>query len=158
MSSVSEENLVRAKEQDDNGQEQNFEQRAGWKALFGFTTRAHLPVLSVAVLSAIVAALTMPAMAVVYGLVFRQFSSLASGHISSSTFLHNVSKYCLYMTGFVGLSWLANTIFFMTFLAFGELQARAARDRLFSALLKREMKWYDTRENGIAAFLPSLQM
>jgi ATP-binding cassette subfamily B (MDR/TAP) protein 1 len=53
--------------------------------------------------------------------------------------------------------WFANSVYFTLFLTFGELQARSAREKIFNTLLKKDLEWYDTRENGIAAFLPSLQ-
>ena len=42
-------------------------------------------------------------------------------------------------------------------LAYGELQAKSARDRLFHGLLEKEIEWYDLRMNGIGALLPRLQ-
>ena len=138
--------------------EQNLIRKVGWKALFSFTTRKHIPVLSVAVASATIAALTLPAMAIVFGLIFGQFADFGAGKLSAAEFLGNVSKYCAYLTAFGGLSWLANSIYFMSFLTFGELQARSARDRIFNALLEKNMAWYDTKDTGIAAFLPAVSM
>ena len=142
--------------QDD--EEHDFIRKVGWKALFGFTTKKHLPVLSVAVFAASIAALTLPGMAVVYGLIFRQFADFGSGEITGAILLRNASKYCTYLAALASLNWLANSIYFVMFLTFGELQARSARDMIFNALLRKDMEWYDTRESGIAAFLPAVQM
>jgi len=132
-------------------------QHISWKALFSFTTRKHLPTLVIALVSAAIAALTLPAIAVLYGLIFREFAKVGADTISGSTFLHNVSKYCIYLAAFGGLNWLTNSIFFMAFITFGELQARSARDRIFSALLRKDMAWYDTRSPGVAALLTNMQ-
>ncbi|KAF2658478.1 multidrug resistance protein-like protein 2 [Lophiostoma macrostomum CBS 122681] len=144
--------LHSADEQDD------FLGRVGWKALFGFTTRKHLPILIAGFISAVIAALSEPALAVLYGLLFRQLSDFGAGKISGSLLLHNASKYCAYMTALVGLNWFACSFFFTFYLAFGELQARSARERVFDALLQKDLDWYDTRKSGIAAMLPTIQM
>lgn len=158
MSSASNDADVRDKPTTTVEDEEDLVRKMGWKALFSFTTRKHVPVLSVACVAATVAALTLPAMAIVFGLIFRQFSDFGAGKVSASDFLRNVSTYCTYLTAFGGVSWLANSIYFMSFLTFGELQAQSARDRIFNALLEKNMAWYDTRDTGVAAFLPAVQM
>ena len=55
-------------------------------------------------------------------------------------------------------SWLASSTFYALFLVFGELQARSARERMFEALLQKDIAWYDTRKGGVAALLPTIQM
>ncbi|ORY19823.1 P-loop containing nucleoside triphosphate hydrolase protein [Clohesyomyces aquaticus] len=147
----------------DQGQGQDEEEqesihRGGWKALFGFTTKKHLPVLCVGVLCATIAALVLPAMSILFGLIFRQFTDFASGNTAGKIMLENISRYCLYLTALGAVNWLANSIYFPSILIFGDLQAKSARNRIFNALLRKDMDWYDTRDNGIAAFLPGVQM
>ena len=137
---------------------QDFIRDVGWNALFSFTTKRHLPVLCSACLGAAVAALTMPALAILYGFIFREYADFGAGRTSGTTFLRNTSRYCTYLAAVGGLNWLANSIYFMSFLTFGELQARSARDRIFDALLRKNIAWYETRETGAAAFLPAVQM
>ena len=158
MSSVSNRVDERDKTRMMEADEQDLIRKMGWKALFSFTTRKHVPVLSVAFAAATIAALTLPAMAIVFGLIFRQFADFGAGKVSATDFLNKVSIYCTYLTAFGGVSWLANSIYFMSFLTFGELQAQSARDRLFNALLQKDMAWYDTRDTGVAAFPPTIQM
>lgn len=146
------------KQRPQDEEEQEFIRKMGWKALFSFTTKRHLPILFVACLAAAVAALCMPALAILYGLIFREYANFGGGTTPATTFLANVSRYCIYLSAFGGLNWLSNSIYFMTFLTFGELQARSARDRIFKALLRKNVAWYDTRETGAAAFLPTVQM
>ncbi|KAF2438765.1 P-loop containing nucleoside triphosphate hydrolase protein [Karstenula rhodostoma CBS 690.94] len=140
-----------------DAEEQRFVENMGWKALFSFTTRKHLPVLAFAVFASTLAALTLPALAVLYGLLFREFGSVAKGDKSDSQFLNQVSTYCIYVTAIGGVSWLGNSLDFAAFVTFGELQARSARGRIFGVLLKKDMAWYDTRDTGMAAFLPAMQ-
>lgn len=139
-------------------EEQEHVRRVGWKALFIFTTRKHIPVLVTAIIGAAIGALTISASAILFGLIFGQFSAFGAGATSPAVFLRNVSRLCIYLTGLGGLNWLGNSIYFMTFLSFGELQARSARRRIFNALLQKNMAWYDTRGTGTAAFLSAMQM
>ena len=137
--------------------EQKLLRHMGWKALFGFTTQKHLPALALAVFSATIAALTLPALAILYGLMFREYGAIAKGDKSSADFLKQISTYCLYVTALGGLSWLGNSLYYAAFMTFGEMQARSARGRIFAALLKKDMAWYDTRDTGVSAFLPAMQ-
>jgi ATP-binding cassette subfamily B (MDR/TAP) protein 1 len=130
----------------------------GWKVLFGFTSRSHLPILSCGMLGAGVAAATIPVFAVIYGLIFRDYTDYGAGKIDCSALRSSVTRYCLILTGVAALNWLANSFYFFFFLTFGELQARSARNKIFDALIRKDMAWYDTRETGIAAFLPGIQM
>ncbi|KAF2201090.1 P-loop containing nucleoside triphosphate hydrolase protein [Delitschia confertaspora ATCC 74209] len=132
--------------------------RAGWKALFTFTTKKHLLFLTGALISGTIAAISLPAQAIMYGLVFNQFANFGSGQITGPELLSNVSKYCVYMAAIAAIAWFFDSLFLMLWLTFGELQARSARDRVFNCLLMKDMAWYDTRRCGIGAFLPTLQM
>lgn len=139
-------------------EEQQYVLQAGWKALFGFTTRKHLPILSCGMLSACVAAASLPVFAIIYGLIFRDYTDYGAGKVGSNALRSSVTRYCLILTGIASLNWMANSFYFFFFLTFGELQARNARNRIFDALIRKDMSWYDTRETGIAAFLPAIQM
>jgi ATP-binding cassette subfamily B (MDR/TAP) protein 1 len=139
-------------------EEQQYVVRAGWKALFGFTTKKHLPILCGAVLSASVAAATLPAFSIMYGLIFRAYTDYGLGNLDSEALRSSVTRYCLILTGIASLNWIVNSFYFFFFLTFGELQARGARNRVFDALIRKDMTWYDTRETGIAPLLPAIQM
>ncbi|KAH9863238.1 hypothetical protein IAQ61_009515 [Plenodomus lingam] len=132
--------------------------KIGWKALFSFTTHKHVPVLLGALLGAFIAALTMPIFAIVYGLIFGKYTEYGAGQISGSEMMSSITKYCIILTGLATLNWIANSFYFFFFLTFGEMQARSARNRIFEALIEKDMAWYDTREAGVAAFLPAIQM
>jgi ATP-binding cassette subfamily B (MDR/TAP) protein 1 len=138
-------------------EQNNLIRQVGWKALLSFTTWKHVPVLCLALFCASVAALTLPAFAIVYGLVFRQFASFGSGQMTGPELLRNASKYCTYLTALAAINWFANSIYFASYLTFGELQASSARNRIYTALLRKDMAWYDTRQSGITALLPSIQ-
>jgi ATP-binding cassette subfamily B (MDR/TAP) protein 1 len=62
-----------------DNEEEQYVLQVGWKALFGFTTKKHLPIFTGAMLSALVAAATLPFFAVIYGLVFRDYTDYSAG-------------------------------------------------------------------------------
>ncbi|KAG9187631.1 ATP-binding cassette, subfamily B (MDR/TAP), member 1 [Alternaria panax] len=139
-------------------EEQDYVSRVGWKTLFTFTTKKHVPVLVGGIVMASLAALTMPVFAILYGLVSGYYTSYGMKEMSSNQFVSNMTKICIILTGIGILNWIANSLYFLLLLIFGELQARSARDRVFDALLKKDMAWFDMRESGITAFLPTVQM
>ncbi|CAI6336087.1 unnamed protein product [Periconia digitata] len=156
-SSVSTPNGDPDKQTPPDDEEYNYTRRMGWKALFTFTTRKHVPLLSAAFFAALIAALANPAIAIVLGSIFHQFTEFGGGSITASEFLHQVSKYCIYLTAFGCACWVGNSIYFTLFLSFGELQAHNAREVIFATLLRKDMSWYDTRDTGVTALLPSIQ-
>lgn len=139
-------------------EEQQYLSKAGWRALFGFTTRQHVPILTCGLIGAFISAAAIPVFAIIYGLIFRNYTDYGAGKIESSELRDRVTRFCLILTGVASLSWIANSFYFFFFLTFGELQARSARNKIFDALIRKDMAWYDTRETGIAAFLPAIQM
>jgi ATP-binding cassette subfamily B (MDR/TAP) protein 1 len=139
-------------------EEQQYVLQLGWKALFGFTTRKHVPILSGAMLSAFIAAATLPVFAIIYGLIFRDYTDYGAGKLDSSGLRSSVTRHCLILTGIATLNWVANSVYFFFILTFGELQARGARNKIFDALISKDMAWYDTRETGTAAVLTAVQM
>lgn len=138
--------------------EQKYASQVGWKALFGFTTTSHIAVLISALASAAAAAATLPIFSVMYGLIFGAYSKYGAGESDGDELLSEITRLCVTMTGIAAASWILNSIFFFLFLLFGELQARSARTRIFDVLIQKDMAWYDMRESGIAAFLPTIQM
>ncbi|KAI7209308.1 putative ABC transporter [Hortaea werneckii] len=133
------------------------DQKAPWKTLFFFTTKANLPIVISAVICSIACGAVMPIEAFITGKIFDGFSSYALGKYTATEFLNHQKKYVIYQVALSGASWVFHSCEFMLWLAFGELQAKSARDRLFHGLLEREIEWYDMRKNGIGALLPRLQ-
>ncbi|KAF2814612.1 P-loop containing nucleoside triphosphate hydrolase protein [Mytilinidion resinicola] len=145
------------KNQDVDTTELEHIRKAGWKALFSFTTRKHLGILASATISAMVFGLVLPAASVLLGLIVNQYTNFGARRISGDELLRNVSKYCIYLTVLGATSWVTNIFSQTLWLTFGEMQARSARDRMFKNLLSKDIEWYDMRRNGIGAFLPRVQ-
>lgn len=126
---------------------------ASWKALFSFTTKSHLTCLAIALSATLATGGIAPAQSYLTGQAFNAFTTSSS----TSNPLERISKYALYMVA-VGLgSWLIHFIMSSAWFAFGELQANSARNRLYLAMLEKEIGWYDMRKNGIGAMIPRLQ-
>ncbi|KAJ9626935.1 ATP-dependent permease [Taxawa tesnikishii (nom. ined.)] len=115
-------------------------QRAPWKALFYFTTKPHLVPLSLGILASIVSGLASPAQAILIGRAFQQFSSYATGALTGTELLTKETEYVFYLLGLGCVGWIVEFFFFGFWLAFGELQAKSARDRLFTGLLERDIE------------------
>lgn len=139
-------------------EEQQYVLQVGWKALFRFTTKKHLPLFAGAMVSTAIAGATMPVFAIFYGRIFRDYTDYGVEKVGSHKLRSSVAGHCLILTGIAALNWITNSVFFLLFLTFGELQARSARNKIFNALIRKDMAWFDTRDTGIAAFLPAIQM
>ncbi|KAE8824613.1 hypothetical protein PTNB85_09377 [Pyrenophora teres f. teres] len=150
--------LVHEKTATQADDERAYMSQVGWKALFGFTTRQHVPIILGGIAAASIAALSMPIFAIIYGLIFREYTNYGAGNSDSDKLMSSITRFCMILTGITTVTWLANSFYFFFFLTFGELQARSARNRIFDALMKKDMTWFDMREAGIAAFLPTVQM
>jgi ATP-binding cassette subfamily B (MDR/TAP) protein 1 len=128
-------------------------QAAPWKALFFFTTKSHLTCLFIGLAAALAAGGITPAQSYLLGKAFDAFTNSSS----PSAVLKSVTNYTIYLTALGVGSWLVHFVFFSAWLAFGELQANSARERLFLGMLSKEIEWYDMRKNGIGAMIPRLQ-
>ncbi|KAI7002642.1 hypothetical protein KC355_g9678, partial [Hortaea werneckii] len=65
------------------------DQKAPWKALFFFTTKANLPIVISAVICSIACGAVMPIEAFITGKIFDGFSSYALGKYTATEFLNH---------------------------------------------------------------------
>ena len=127
--------------------------RASWLSLFAFTSRRHLTVLSAAILLSTAGGLVLPCMSILMGKTFGTFAGLGSGILNSKEFTAQASASVTYLSLLGCGSWLLNGAFFASWLWFGELQAKAARDQLFESLIDKELGWFEERKGGIPAII-----
>lgn len=130
---------------------------APWRSLFAFTTRKQVPLFSAGVVCALLAGASSPAQTLIIGKLYGGFTDYASGTLDKQEFMRKETTYVIYLVAIACGSWVLHTVDFGIWVAFGELQAKSARDRLFHGLLDKEIEWYDMRKNGIGAMLPRLQ-
>ena len=129
----------------------------GWRSLFAFTTRKHLPVLSLALTLSVASGILVPALAYLLGKLFDCFTKFGAGIYDGSELVKKVSTYSIALTVLGSLSGILNAGYFALWLVFGELQAKCARDRLFEDMLRKDMEWYDMRKDGVEALIQRLQ-
>lgn len=128
-------------------------QQTSLRSVFSFTTREHSLTLTLSFVVACISGIIKPAIAIFVGKLFNDLTDFAAGTTSAAHLLSNVSKWCLFITAFGGITWIINGTYFAMWLGFGELQAKSAREKLFGGMLKKEMSWYDLQHEGIGALL-----
>ncbi|KAA8901932.1 bile salt export pump [Sphaerosporella brunnea] len=131
--------------------------KVSWRSLFVFTDKRHLVVLTIALLLSVISGLIIPGMSILLGKIFGTFAGFGSGALSSDAFIYEVRKTIAYLALLGCGSWLFNGTFFASWLWFGELQAKAARERLFESLIDQDVEWFDDRANGVSAMLSKSQ-
>ena len=132
-------------EDDDNAQAKF----ARWRDVFNFTSKAHVPVLTLALILSTASGIVIPAMAVFIGKIFDYFTAFGAEKISGPDLKNKVSTYALALLALGCASGLLNALYFSSWMVFGELQAKTARERLFDGMLDKDMKWFDKRKAGI---------
>ena len=137
--------------------EEELLQQAEWRSLFNFTTKAHVPALIIGILHAVASGIVIPALAFFLGKIFDTFADYGAGTMSGPDLTKQVSLNGLELLGLGFASWLLNGGFFISWLSFGELQAKNVRNKLFDGMLQKEMEWYDMRKSGMNAMIPRLQ-
>jgi ATP-binding cassette subfamily B (MDR/TAP) protein 1 len=129
----------------------------GWKSLFGFTTRRHLPTLIFGSIFALVASCVTPALAVFLGNVFDSFTSFGADQIDAKGLHGQVITSCLGMIGLGVAGWFLNGAYYALFVAFGEMQASVIRSQVFLELLNRDVEWFEAKSEGSGALLSGIQ-
>ena len=137
--------------------EQDLVKSPSWRALFSFTTAAHIFPLAAAIILSLASGIVIPTLAILLGKLFDQFTKYGGGAIDGHSLVHRISVYGLYLVGLGSGAILLNAGYFGFWLVFGELQAKSVRDKLFDGLLEKDMAWFDMRKAGVSTFLNRLQ-
>jgi ATP-binding cassette subfamily B (MDR/TAP) protein 1 len=98
-----------------------------------------------------------PLLAVLLGAIFNEFTKYASHSLSNAELIERVSHYCIYLSALGTATWVLHTLQFALWVASGELQLKVARERLFDALLRADIKWFETAKDSVGGLLPRLQ-
>lgn len=133
------------------------QQRPSFRHLFAFSTWRHGGILALGLASALVVSSLKTALAVILGKVFVAITEFGCGDMSGSETSDIISFWCMIL-GIAGtLGWLFNFAFRFAWITFGEQQARQIRMQTFSALLGKEMAWFDCQEHGVSSLLLRIQ-
>ena len=128
-----------------------------WRILLKFTQKGHVAVLSLALVFSLASGIAIPALAIFLGKLFNLITNYGAGRLSGSELITKTSTYGLYLVALGCASAVLNAGYFGFWVLFGELQAKAVRDRLFGGLLEKDMEWFDLRKAGVNAMVQRLQ-
>ncbi|OTA87178.1 hypothetical protein M434DRAFT_15587 [Hypoxylon sp. CO27-5] len=142
---------------DSQRRQQGKQQSPSLKHLFTFTTWQHCGPLAAGLAASLLSGALRTSLAILIGKIFQVISEFGSGQLTGSDTLTQVSSWCLILTIIGGAGWLVNFAFMFSWIAFSELQARNIRQRMFRALLKKDMEWFDGQEDGVASLLVRMQ-
>lgn len=135
---------------------EDHQESISYSVLFLFTNRSHAKILFLSVLAAILKGVATPASALVTGKIFGYLTSYQTGAISGHVLTHNVTQYVLYLVAIGAGTFVLQAIFYASWVAFGESQAKCAREQLFTTLLHQEVAWFDACKDGPSALIPRL--
>lgn len=142
---------------DSQRQQQGKQQSPSLKHLFTFTTWQHCGPLTAGLAASLLSGALRTSLAILIGKIFEVISEFGSGQLTGPDTLAQVSSWCIILTLIGGVGWLVNFAFMFSWIAFSELQARNIRQRMFRALLKKDMEWFDGQEDGVASLLVRMQ-
>ncbi|KAB8265811.1 P-loop containing nucleoside triphosphate hydrolase protein [Aspergillus pseudonomiae] len=131
--------------------------KPSWLSLFSFTTKKHLPTLCFAILFASLASASSPVFATLLGEAFNSLALFGSDQISAQELIQKTKTSCIKLACLGVYSWVCNSIYFILFVVFGELQVANARSTLFNGLLQKDQEWFETQPDGARTFLSCLQ-
>lgn len=135
------------------GKDPNPSPQSSFSDLFAFTRRAHLPILTSALVTAALVAAARTGYAVLTGRIFDIVTRFGAGLLTADEYLADISRWCGYLC-LLGLAmWAVASLDMALWIATGELRAKTAREALFRALLQKTMAWYDARESGTSSLL-----
>ncbi|RWA09096.1 hypothetical protein EKO27_g6011 [Xylaria grammica] len=132
-------------------------QKSSFRDLFTFTTWRHYWVLGAGLVGAVLAGAFMTSMSILLGRIFAVISQFGSGRLTGADTSAQISSWCVLLAVVGGAGFFVNFAFMFSWVAFSELQARSIRTRMFRGLLKKDMAWFDTQQDGVASLLVRLQ-
>jgi len=128
-----------------------------FKVIFSFTRASHLLFLIPAFLLAALSGFMLPIMSILIGRFLNSLSQYAAGTIDDSELMKGSISTVYALVG-VGLGiWVVKGGFCCAWITYGESQAQAVREDLFSALLVRDLAWYEAQKAGVGTLLSRIQ-
>ena len=126
--------------------------KPSYKGLFRFYRPADLVILVPALCASIANGVLVPAFSILMGKIFTSFGDFSAGRISSSELERKVTLFvvgiCIVGIAAWGIGWAHLALW----LAFGENNAKRAREQVMKGLLEKDITWYDqkTADNGVS--------
>lgn len=150
-------NETPVEEQSQTKPEDELETKASFKSLWAFTTRKDAPSLAAALAFSVFIALIKPTVAIFFGQIFGVMTDFGAGRINATETLHKISIWSIALTAVGAAVIICEAGELGFWIIFGERQAKTVRHRMFTAMLDKDMEWYDQREDGMGSFLIRIQ-
>lgn len=132
-------------------------QQPSLKHLFAFTTWRRSGPAAAGLVASLFSGALRTSLAILIGKIFAVIAAYGSGQLTGPDTLSQVSSWCVILTLVGGAGWFVNFAFMFSWLLFSEFQARKIRKSMFSALLIKDMKWFDCQPDGVASLLVRMQ-
>ncbi|KAM0282797.1 hypothetical protein ACHAQH_002801 [Verticillium albo-atrum] len=131
--------------------------KVSWRDLFAFAKWSHCTALIPAVMSSCAVGAFKTSLAVTLGHFFQYTVDVADGSVGGPETIARTGKLSIILCGLGAGHWAANTVFFASWVLFGELQAKSVREQTFQSLLAKDMRWYDSQSDGISSLLVRIE-
>ncbi|KAK2020583.1 hypothetical protein LX32DRAFT_311758 [Colletotrichum zoysiae] len=131
--------------------------KPSWTHLFAFSNRRHLPTIGAAVVAVFICAAMRTSLAVVLGRMFQVISNYGTGSPNTPDTILQISQLSIIMSCLGLGAFLSSTSLLTSWVVFGELQAKVARETIFGKLLAEDMSWYDKQADGIPGLLVRIE-
>ncbi|KAK2017243.1 ABC transporter [Colletotrichum eremochloae] len=124
-----------------------------WTHLFAFSRYHHLPTIGTGIVAVFICATLRIALALVLGRIFQVISNYGTGLSSTPDTIVQISRLSIIICCLGLAAFVANAVLLTSWVTFGELQAKVAREEIFGKLLAQDMSWYDKQADGIPGLL-----
>ena len=131
--------------------------KPGWKSLFYFSNRKHIPTIIAGSICALLAGCVTTALAIFLGDVFNAFTTFGAGEIDYDELHSKILSGALGMIALGAAGWFLNGAYYAAFMIFGEFQASTVQRQVFIELLSRDVEWFEAQEQGSGALLSGIQ-
>ena len=128
-----------------------------FRIIFSFTRTSHILFLAPAFLLAILSGFMLPTMSILTGRFLNSFSQFMAGTIDDDRLTKDTSPTLYALVGLGAIIWIVKGGFCCAWIMYGESQAQAVREDLFSALLLRDLAWFETQKTGVGTLLSRIQ-
>ncbi|KAI1841077.1 hypothetical protein JX266_012735 [Neoarthrinium moseri] len=125
--------------------------------LFAFASWKDSFPLAAGLVASILCGALKTSLAVFVGKIFGAITEYSGGRLSATDPLSEVSSWCIMIVAVGSAGWLVHFSFMVSWVVFGELQARNIRQKLFHGLLDRDLEWYDNQAEGISSWIVRAQ-
>ena len=128
-----------------------------WISLFALMDSSHLGILFVALALSVITAFIIPGVSILLGSIFDSFARYGTEEYSGEKLVEEVGLAVQKLAGLGFGSWFLSGLFLASWVVFGEVQAKRAREVVFEGFLGRELEWFDKKKNGVAAIASASQ-